>query len=175
MFALSLIFSSIAVYFQVLPCLIELLLTIQSNNHLFTHSSISNYSIWYINNVTYFQVLLCITNKSIKNHTFFYTQLNDQRVLFQTIQFNISTQFKCQAVLFDPLIGPYQVLSIWAKVNLGVMALKRIPHSSMLHHYWSTTFRLFCIIPGHSLEEILPLCRDAVGVFWSPSQLDHWN
>ena len=26
-------------------------------------------------------------------------------VLFQTIQFSISTQFKCQTVLFDPYIG----------------------------------------------------------------------
>ena len=40
--------------------------------------------------VKWFQVLLCITNNSIKHQSFIYTQLNDQTVLFQTIQFSIS-------------------------------------------------------------------------------------
>ena len=39
------------------------------------------------------QVLLCITNNSIKHQSFVYIQLNDQRVLFQTIQFPISHLF----------------------------------------------------------------------------------
>ena len=43
-----------------------------------------------------------IANNSIKHQSFGYTQLNDQVVLFQTIQFSISTQFKCQTVLFNP-------------------------------------------------------------------------
>ena len=46
-------------------------------------------------------------------------------VLFQAIQFSISAQFKCLTVLFDPLIKLYQVLPLWAKVNLGGMAMKR--------------------------------------------------
>ena len=33
-------------------------------------------------------------------------------------------QFKGQPVLFDPLIGPYQVLRLRAKVDLGAMAMK---------------------------------------------------
>ena len=36
----------------------------------------------------------------------------------------VCTQFKCQAVLFNPLIGPYQVLPLWARMNLGAMAMK---------------------------------------------------
>ena len=40
-----------------------------------------------------FQVLLCITNNSIKPQLFVYTVLNDQTILFQTIQFSISTVF----------------------------------------------------------------------------------
>ena len=40
-----------------------------------------------------FQVLLFITNNSIKHRSFFYTQLKDQTVLFYTIQFSISAQF----------------------------------------------------------------------------------
>ena len=60
-------------------------------------------------------------------------------VLFQTIQFNISTHFKCQKafhfklfslvcehclVLFDPLIGPYQVPPIRDIVDQRAMAIK---------------------------------------------------
>ena len=113
----------------------------------------------------------CITNNSIKHQSFVYTQLNDQIVLFLTIQFSISsvfvctqlnvktvlfqtiqfsistqffvytqlnvktvrsqttqfsqgTQFKCQTVLFDPKIGPYQLLPPWARVDLRTMTMK---------------------------------------------------
>ena len=71
-------------------------------------------------------------------------------VLFQTIQFSMTTQFNCQKyfyfklfsllkqflfqtiqfsismllVLFNPLIGSYQVLPFWARVDLGAMAMK---------------------------------------------------
>ena len=37
--------------------------------------------------VKWFQVLRCITNNSFKHQSFVYTQLNDQTVLLQTIQF----------------------------------------------------------------------------------------
>ena len=40
-------------------------------------------------------------------------------------QFSLAyVQFKSQTVLFDPLIGPYQVLLLWARVDLGAMAIK---------------------------------------------------
>ena len=70
-------------------------------------------------------------------------------VPFQKVQFSISTQFKCkyglivknisnysvliqtiqfsmsmQLVLFNPLIGPYQVQPFRARVDLGAMAMK---------------------------------------------------
>ena len=38
--------------------------------------------------VKWFQVLLCITNNSIKHQSFVYIQLNDQTVLFLTVQFS---------------------------------------------------------------------------------------
>ena len=56
----------------------------------------TSYSIQHLirlNTVKWFQVLLCITFNSIKHQTFVYTQLNDQTVLFLTIQFNISQLF----------------------------------------------------------------------------------
>ena len=43
--------------------------------------------------VTWFQILLCITNSSIKHQSFVYTEFNDQTVLFQIIQFNKSHLF----------------------------------------------------------------------------------
>ena len=115
--------------------------------------------------VKWFQILLCITNNSIKHQSFVYIQLNDQTVLFQTIQFSMSTKinyskychvsltiqlnishlftqlniktvlfqaiqfsisirFQYQVFLFDPQIGPYQVLLFWIRVDLGVMTIK---------------------------------------------------
>ena len=46
-----------------------------------------------LHTVKWFQVLLCITNNSIKHQSFVYTQLNDQTVLFQTTQFSTSHLF----------------------------------------------------------------------------------
>ena len=41
-----------------------------------------------------------------------------------TIQLNISHLFKYQVVLFNQLIGPYQVLPLRDRVDLGAMAVK---------------------------------------------------
>ena len=63
-------------------------------NHLFTDSKVVTCIEHFIilHTVTRFQVLLCITNNSIKYQSLVYTQLNDQTVLFLTIQFSISQQ-----------------------------------------------------------------------------------
>ena len=45
-----------------------------------------------VHSVKWYQVLLCFTNYSIR-HSFVYTQLNDQTVPFQIIQFSISHLF----------------------------------------------------------------------------------
>ena len=79
----------------------------------FKQFSLVNYFKW-------FHVLLCITNNSIKHQSFVHTQLNLKIVLFQTVKFSISTEL----VLFYPLIGPYQVLIILARVDMGAMAIK---------------------------------------------------
>ena len=46
--------------------------------------------------------------------------------LFQAIQFNQTIQFSISMpfVLFNPWIGLYQVLSLQARVDLGAMAMK---------------------------------------------------
>ena len=74
-----------------------------------------------------FQVLLCITNNSIKHQSFVYKQLNDKTVLFQPIQFSISNLFALSlnvTVLFDLYRGPCQVLLLQVRVHLGAMAKK---------------------------------------------------
>ena len=48
-------------------------------------------ALFFLDTIKYFQVLLFNTNKSIKPLSFVYTKLNDQTVLFQTIQFSMST------------------------------------------------------------------------------------
>ena len=67
-------------------------------------------SFFFLHAVKWFQVLLCIINNSIKHQSFVYTQLNDQTVLFLTIQSSTSHLFaygfNSQTVLFDPKIGP---------------------------------------------------------------------
>ena len=74
-------------------------------------------------------------------------------------------------VLFNPLIGPYQVLPFRARVDLEVMVVKecsafpKAPASLEPHHQ---------IVKCHTQDTpwgVLPLCREAVGVFYSPSRL----
>ena len=76
---------------------------------------------------------------------------------------SICTQF----VLFDPKIGPYQVLPFRVRVDPGAMkGYSKFPKSS----------RLDCLNPGHwSLRVFLPLSRDAVNISYIPSRLGWFN
>ena len=73
-------------------------------------------------------VFISILNIRFVNTHCRYTQLKDQTFLFLTVQFSIKpfvcSQFKCQTVLFDSYIGPFQVLPFQARVDLGGMAMK---------------------------------------------------
>ena len=74
--------------------------------------------------VKWFQVLLCITNNSIKHQSFVYTQVNDQTVLVQTIQFSIGHLF-AHSLNVKQFNLTFQVLSLRVRVDLGEMAMKR--------------------------------------------------
>ena len=100
------------------------------------------------------------TSKSIQASVVIHTHLNHQIVLFQTIQCSMSfvyPQFKCQTVLFEPYIGPCQVLLLQVRVNLGAIAMKGY---ITLLKYPRLTIRLFNIIPrtivwgGHPSAEM---------------------
>ena len=89
-----------------------------------------------VNKVKWFQVLLCIPKNLVKHHSFFYSQLNIKTVLFQTIQFNISTQF-CSLWSIDRTLSgdttPGQT-TLGSESNEGLL---RIPNASALlkpHH-----------------------------------------
>ena len=76
--------------------------------------------------VKWFQILLCITNNSVKHQSFVYTSLNDQ-FLFLIIQFSASHLFGHSLNIKQSYlthIGPYQVLLLWVRVDLGAMAMK---------------------------------------------------
>ena len=92
----------------------------------------------------------CLVSLKIKSNIshFFYTQLNVKSVLFQTVHFSISTQFKCQTVLFDPWIGPCQVLPLQAR---GVL---RIPQTFSLTGTSPSDY--LKSYPRHSLEKSYP-------------------
>ena len=63
--------------------------------------------------------------------------------------------FKCQAILFNPLIETYQVPPLLPK----------------LQHYWSLAIKLFSVINRTIVELVglLPLCRDAVMYSTAPT------
>ena len=58
----------------------------------------------------------------------FFFQLNDRTFCFVTVTISyqsfVRTQLKCQTVLFDPYIVPYEMLTVWARVDQGAMVMK---------------------------------------------------
>ena len=56
-------------------------------------------------------------------------------------------------------------------MDLRANAMNGTLHFLKLQHYWSLTIRLFSVISRTLVGGGLPLCRDAVSVFYSPSQL----
>ena len=65
---------------------------------------------------------------SIKHQSFVYTplKLSNSFIPNKSIYHKsfVCTQFKCQTVLVDPLIGPDQVLPFQVRIDLGVTAMK---------------------------------------------------
>ena len=85
----------------------------------------------------------------------------------------VCTQLKFQTVLFDPLIGSYQVLPLWVRVSLGAMALKEysifLKALTLLEPYHQV---VECHIQNIHWWGESYLCRNAVSVFYNPNQLD---
>ena len=111
-------------------------------------------------------VLFQIIQFSISTQIFVYTQLNIKTGLFQTTQFRMSTQIKCQTVLFDPYIyNPIRFYHSESEWTWEDWWGRNNPHS--LWHY-----RLFNVKSKTLVGRVvLPLRRNEVGVFNSPSPL----
>ena len=68
----------------------------------------------------------------------------------------ICTQFKCQTVLFDPKIGPYQVLPLWACVDLGAMVMKGYATFPKAPALLGVTIRWFNVISRTLIGDLTP-------------------
>ena len=122
---------------------------------------------------------------------FVYTQLNVKIVLFQTTQFSVSTVSMSKQFYFK------QFSLAWVhSLNIKTVLFQVIQFSISTHfsaiwlidgtlircqlsgpewtwvHYWNLTIRLFRVIfRTLVVGGVLPLCRDAIGVFYSPAYL----
>ena len=114
--------------------------------------------------------MLWITNNSVKHQSFIYSRLNDQTVLFLTIQFCISHLFALCLNVKDRTLSGATTSGLSGPWSIGNE--RNTPHFPMLPHYWILTIGLFSVI-SRTLdgEEVLALCRDAVDVFYSPKRL----
>ena len=116
---------------------------------------------------------ISISNNSVQHKNIFlvYTQLNVKTVLFQTIQLNISTQFRSiwpidrtqSGATTQSLSGPG---SDGNKVVLYILQSFSIPEA--------LTIKLFSVISRTLVGGVLPLCRDAVSVFYRPKPMVGW-
>ena len=117
-----------------------------------------------------------VINRRIKFQTiqlsmsiiFVYKQLNVKTILFQTVWFSISKQFCCIWLINRTLSDaatPSQNWP-WSDGNEGVLG---IPQSSSI--IGTSPSDCFVSYARNSLGGVLPLCREAIGVLYSPSQL----
>ena len=94
--------------------------------------------------------------------------LDVKTVLFQAIQFSISTQFSFIWPIDRTLLGATTLGQSGPECN-GNQGILHIPQSSSS----TGTSPSDCLVsyPGYFRGGVLPLCRDAVGVFYSLNQL----
>ena len=87
-------------------------------------------------------------------------------ILFQEIQFSISTQFS-SIWLIDMSLSGATTLGQSGSGGNGNEEVLCIPQSSSI----TGTSLSDCLVSGLSLGGGLPLCRDAVDVFYTPNWL----
>ena len=94
-------------------------------------------------------------------------QLNDQTVLFHTIQFSMGTHFEYQIVLFDPKIGPFS-----GATNPGQSRPVNDAQSLIINE--ATPLDSLMSIQNTHWEGLL-LYRDRIVVFYSPTPLSRFS
>ena len=120
--------------------------------------------LWYINLCRLFNAksIFIHRNRSISNNSVYHK--NSQ---FQIIVHSL--------VLFDLQVGPYQVPPLRVRMKLGTMAINEYSASPKLKCYWNLTSRLFSVISRTLVGGVLPLYRDAIGVYCSPKYKSEIN
>ena len=134
--------------------------------------------------IQFSQTVLIQTIQFSISIAFVYTQLNVKTVLFQTIQLSVITVSMSKTVPLQIIHFSIsaQFSSIWPidRTLSGATTPDQSEpgnsgnvHSPKLQHYWNLTIRLFSVIFRTLVGSIgvLPLCREAVSVFYTPSQL----
>ena len=124
----------------------------------FTHTELNSFKYFYLiqiilliiystliiclHRVEWFQVLLCITNISIKHWSFVYTQLNEPTVLFLTIQFSISHLFALSYIC--PIDRTLSCAITPAQSEHGSNVKEEV--LCILQNFWNLTISLFSVI-----------------------------
>ena len=93
--------------------------------------------------------------------------LNVKTVLFQAIQFSINMQFSFIRPM-DRVLSGATTLGQSGLCSDNNERILRLPQSSSITG--SSPSDCLVSYPGHYLGGVLPLCREAVGVFYSPSR-----
>ena len=99
---------------------------------------------------------------------FVHRQLNVKTVLFQVIQFSISMQFSSIWPI-DRTLSDATTPGQYGPGSIGNERVFRIPQSSS----FTGASPPDCLVSyqAHSSEGVLPLCRESIGVFYSPRRL----
>ena len=104
-----------------------------------------------------------------------YTVSMSKTVLFQTVQFSISTHFSPTWSIDRKPIRCYHFMPQWTWEK---WQRRGTPHSPKFQYNWNLTIRLFSIISRTLVGGVLPLCREAVSLlFYDSSRLgkDRWS
>ena len=119
-----------------------------------------------------------VSLNSLKHQPIVYTQLNDQTVLFQTYQFCIIPLFalslNVKQFYLTHRVNPIRCYHSGPEWTREHWQWRSTLYSPKLQHYWSLLIRLFNAIPRTFIGgEVVPLSRDAVGLFVCPSWLGY--
>ena len=122
--------------------------------------------------IQFSQTVLIQTVQFNMSIVFVHTQLNVKTVLFQAIQFSVSTQISYIWPINRTLSGTTTPDQNGPESG-GNERVLRIPQSSSITG--TSTSDCLASYLGHSLgAELFPLCSDVVDEFYSPSRLDNF-
>ena len=114
------------------------------------------------------QVLLCISNNSIKHQSFVYSQVNYQTFLLIAVQFSITNFFT--VLMSNSSSRPVdRILS--GSTTPSQSGPESNSNEKVLYFPQSLNIRFFNRISSTLVGWVLPFCRDAISVFYSPSRL----